>query len=68
MSDPGAGSGQEHEDIGRIEKALASAQMSRVEMRDPYKTYNKFAWKDLSATTPSIDWKMLAAAKPALEM
>ncbi len=46
--------------VFRIENALAKAQMSRVEMRDPYKTYNKFAWKDLSATTPSIDWKMLA--------
>jgi putative endopeptidase len=40
----------------RIETALAKAQMSRTEMRDPYKTYNKFAIKDLSATTPSIDW------------
>jgi len=45
----------------RIENALAGAQMSRVEMRDPYKTYNKFAWKDLSATTPAIDWKAWAA-------
>lgn len=40
----------------RIETALAKAQMSRVEMRDPYKTYNKFAVKDFSATTPSINW------------
>jgi putative endopeptidase len=46
--------------VFRIEKALASAQLSRVETRDPYKTYNKFAWKDLSATTPAIDWKSLA--------
>jgi putative endopeptidase len=30
--------------------------MSRVEMRDPYKTYNKFSVKDFSATTPSIPW------------
>jgi len=44
----------------RIETALAKAQLSRVELRDPYRTYNKFAWKDLSATTPSIDWKKLA--------
>jgi len=46
--------------VFRIENALAKAQMSRVELRDPYKTYNKYAWKDLSATTPSLDWKMLA--------
>jgi putative endopeptidase len=43
----------------RIETALAKAQMSRVEMRDPYKTYNKFAIKDLSAQTPGLDWKNL---------
>ncbi|MBE7171453.1 MAG: M13 family metallopeptidase [Williamsia sp.] len=43
--------------VMRIETALAKAQMSRVEMRDPYKTYNKFSWNDLSATTPSINWK-----------
>ena len=40
----------------RIETALAKAQMSRVEMRDPYKTYNKFGVKEFSATTPSVDW------------
>jgi putative endopeptidase len=40
----------------RIETALAKAQMSRVEMRDPYKTYNKFAINDFTATTPGINW------------
>jgi len=43
----------------RIETALAKAQMSRVEMRDPYKTYNKFAVKDLSSLTPGLDWSNL---------
>ena len=47
--------------VMRIETALAKAQLSRVEMRDVNKIYNKFAWKDLSATTPSIDWKLLAS-------
>ena len=46
--------------VQRIETALSKVQYARVELRDPYKTYNKMAWKDLSATTPSIDWKMLA--------
>ncbi|HEY8689119.1 MAG TPA: M13 family metallopeptidase, partial [Chitinophagaceae bacterium] len=46
--------------VMRIETALAKAQMARAEMRDPYKLYNKFSWKDLSATTPSIDWKSFA--------
>jgi len=39
-----------------IEKKLAEAQMSRVEMRDPYKTYNKYTTADFSKTTPSINW------------
>ncbi|MDA9555036.1 M13 family metallopeptidase, partial [Pelobium sp.] len=42
-----------------IEKSFAQAQMSRVEMRDPYKTYNKFAVADFSKTTPGLDWKSL---------
>ena len=40
----------------KIETALAKAQMSRVEMRDPYKTYNKFSLADLNKLTPNIDW------------
>ncbi|MEO6583924.1 MAG: M13 family metallopeptidase [Ferruginibacter sp.] len=48
--------------VMRIETALAKAQMSRVEMRDPYKTYNKFSVKDLSAITPGLDWSMLLLA------
>jgi putative endopeptidase len=43
----------------RIETALAKAQNSRTEMRDPYKTYNKFAVKDLNTTTPAIDWTVM---------
>jgi putative endopeptidase len=40
-----------------LEKKMAAAQMSRVEMRDPYKTYNKFAVADLSKTTPHLNWQ-----------
>jgi putative endopeptidase len=57
-----ASTAQRHADaIMRIETALAKAQMSRVEMRDPYKTYNKFGVKEFSATTPSIDWSSMLA-------
>ncbi|WP_129716536.1 M13 family metallopeptidase [Pedobacter sp. SYP-B3415] len=42
--------------VFEIEKKLAEAQMSRVEMRDPYKTYNKFTVAEFSKTTPNIDW------------
>ncbi|RXK49849.1 M13 family metallopeptidase [Aquirufa rosea] len=42
-----------------LEKKLAQAQMSRVEMRDPYKTYNKFAWNEFQQKTTEIDWSTL---------
>jgi len=41
----------------QLETALAGAQLSRVEMRDPVKLYNKFSVKDLSAKTQhNLDW------------
>jgi putative endopeptidase len=40
----------------KIETTLANAQMSRIQMRDPNSTYHKYAVKDLSATTPNMDW------------
>ncbi|MBD0295983.1 MAG: M13 family metallopeptidase, partial [Flavisolibacter sp.] len=45
--------------VMRIETALAKAQLSRVEMRDPYRTYNKFAVKDLADLTPGLNWASL---------
>jgi putative endopeptidase len=39
-----------------IEKQLAAAQMSRVEMRNPHKTYNKFTVADLTKSTPDLNW------------
>jgi putative endopeptidase len=48
--------------ILNIETELAKAQMSRVEMRDPYKTYNKFSIVEFTTASPNIDWnKMLPA-------
>jgi len=44
------------ETIFQLEKQLADAQMSRVEMRDPYKTYNKLNFVDFQKSTPGIDW------------
>ncbi|WP_300602653.1 M13 family metallopeptidase [Niabella sp.] len=43
--------------IFKIEKQLAAAQLSRVEMRDAYKTYNKFSLDELSKITPGLNWK-----------
>ena len=44
------------EQIFLLEKRLATAQMARVEMRDPYKTYNKFLLADFQKQTPIINW------------
>jgi len=47
-----------------IETILARAQLSRVEMRDPNKTYNKFAVADFNKTTPHLNWlKLMPAMK-----
>jgi putative endopeptidase len=50
---------QRAESVFRLEKKLAAAQMSRVEMRDPYKTYNKFLVTDFSKKTPAVDWSSM---------
>ena len=42
--------------ILRIETALAKAQLSRVDRRDPHKTYHKMSVAELTAIAPSIDW------------
>lgn len=54
--DDTANASQSTDAVMRIETALAKMQYPRAEMRDPYKLYNKFSVKDLSATTPSINW------------
>lgn len=43
----------------KIETTLANAQMTRIQMRNPNATYNKFAVKDLTATTPNMNWAMI---------
>jgi putative endopeptidase len=47
------------ETIFTIETAIAKAQLSRVAMRDPNKTYNKFAVGDFSKITPHLNWAQL---------
>ncbi|MEH3114550.1 M13 family metallopeptidase [Pedobacter terrae] len=42
--------------VYKIEKQFAEAQMSRLEMRDPYATYNKLAVAELNQKTPDINW------------
>lgn len=42
--------------IIRLETELAKASMTRVEMRDPYATYNKMSIADANKITKSINW------------
>lgn len=42
--------------VYNIEKQFAEAQMSRLEMRDPYATYNKLTVEELNKKTPDINW------------
>src|SRR5690606_27689254 len=50
--------------IWDFEKALATAQKSRVEMRDPQATYNKFSLEELTSSTQPFNWgKILPAFK-----
>ena len=42
--------------IFKIETALAQAQWSRVELRDPIKTYNKLSVYEFTKLTPHIRW------------
>lgn len=44
-------------DIYKLELALAGASLTRVEMRDPYKLYNKFDLAGINALTPGMEWK-----------
>jgi endothelin-converting enzyme/putative endopeptidase len=47
---------QNAEAIVRIETALATASMTRVERRDPYKRKNKIKLAELEQMVPSFDW------------
>ena len=40
-----------------METRLAGASMTRLERRDPEKTYNKMTLDELQALTPDFDWK-----------
>ncbi len=42
--------------IMKIETALAKAQLSRTELRDPSKTYHKLSVYDFTKLTPHIKW------------
>lgn len=59
VGDDDATAQKKAQEILNLETALAKAQMSRVEMRDPIKTYNKFSIADFDKLTPTLDWKAM---------
>ena len=52
-----------------IETALAQASMTRVETRDPIKTYHKLKLAELQALTPTFSWEAYfrAVGQPQLQ-
>ena len=46
-----------------LETRLAKASLTRVEQRDPLKTYHKMALKDLMDQAPGFDWQGYFAAR-----
>jgi len=50
---------QSADKVMAMETRLAKASMTRVQMRDPYATYNKKTVTELSQLTPNITWTAL---------
>jgi len=42
--------------VMKIETRLAKASMTRVERRDPHKTYNKMSYAKIKRLAPNIEW------------
>ena len=59
VGDDDATARRKAQNILALETALAKAQLSRVELRDPVKTYNKFSVADFSKTTSGLDWSVM---------
>jgi predicted metalloendopeptidase len=48
-------------DIVALETQLAKVQWTKVELRDPVKTYNKVEFPKLAGIAPSVDWSRYLA-------
>ncbi len=44
--------------IMKLETAIAGSSRKREDTRDPWMNYNKLTFKQLSESTPNIDWKI----------
>jgi putative endopeptidase len=59
MGDDSITADKDAADIYTLEENLAKASFTRVEMRDPYKLYNKYNLAGANALTKGINWKTL---------
>jgi putative endopeptidase len=53
---------QDAKDVFALETAVARAQWTNVDNRDPVKTYNKLAFSNLGVLISDFDWKAYLAA------
>jgi putative endopeptidase len=51
-----------------IERNLAKASMTNIELRDPEKQYNKKSYKELAELTPNINWMTYLAGVGVTEL
>ncbi len=51
--------------ILRIETALAKASLTRVDRRDPHKTYHMMSIAELKTLAPAVDWPVYFATQDA---
>lgn len=49
---------QAADDMMKLETAIAKTSRKREDLRDPFKNYNKISYKQLTASTPNIDWNV----------
>jgi len=56
LGDKPAAAKENADTVMRIETALATASLTRVERRDPYKRKNKIKLAELEQMVPSFDW------------
>jgi putative endopeptidase len=61
LGDKPAAAAAEAQTVMRIETALATGSLTRVERRDPQKLYHKMTIQQLSALNPSFQWKIYFA-------
>jgi putative endopeptidase len=59
MGDDTITAAKDASEIYNLELTLADASLTRVQMRDPYKLYNKMSIDGISKMTPGLDWKTL---------